>query len=265
MMIKRYLILALLLLPILVCNGQILNIEQHRLAKDSTKTFLLKTTGALNLYNRSAADNSPVNLFGYNFKLNSILYPKEHAYILISQFDYLRINDSDFLNFGFVHFRTDFFRKSKVNPEIFAQYSYDNFRGLFPRWVFGGSMRHKFINETKARLIMGVGAFYEREVWQYPGEDFKVATSFVKPSTYLSTHITLNDYLSLNGVFYYQVGFDKSAGVLRNRTNGNIDFNSKITNRLSFNNSFEFAFEDKPIVPITRFIFNLRTGFSFDL
>jgi hypothetical protein len=263
-MIKSIGIALLFLFTVFTSQSQILNIEQHRLAKDTTKTFILKSTGGLNIFNRSAAESSPVNLFGYNFKVNSILYPKKHAYIFISQFDYLRINDNDFLNFGFAHFRTDFFRKRKVNPEVFAQYSFDNFRGLFPRWVFGASMRHKFINEPKARLIMGIGAFYEREVWQHPGEDFKISTNFVKPSTYLSTHITLNDYLSLNGVFYYQVGFDKSIGGLRNRTNGNIDINSKITDRLSFNNSFEFAFEDKPIVPITRFIFNIRTGFSLD-
>jgi hypothetical protein len=91
---SRFLTLILIYLP-LIASSQILNIERNRLEKDSTKVFLFKTTAGLSMYNRSAAENAPVNLLGYNVDVNAIYYPNQHAYLLLSKFDYLKINDND--------------------------------------------------------------------------------------------------------------------------------------------------------------------------
>ncbi|WP_245189613.1 hypothetical protein [Lunatimonas salinarum] len=93
--------------------GQILNIERLRMEKDTARHFQFKTTFGLNVYNRSAGVDDPVNLFGYNLDVNAIYYPNEHAYVFVSNFGYLKINDEDFLNFGFVHSRVNFLRDRK--------------------------------------------------------------------------------------------------------------------------------------------------------
>lgn len=51
--------------------SQILNIERYRLEKDSSKNFLAKVTAGVNAYNRSAAAEDPVNLFGYKWDINT--------------------------------------------------------------------------------------------------------------------------------------------------------------------------------------------------
>ncbi len=226
---------------------------------------MLKATLGLNVFNRSAAENQPVNLFGYNVNVNAIAYPGQHAYIFVSRFDYLRINENDFLNFGFVHGRANFLRDRQINYETFGQYSYDNFRRLNPRWVVGGAVRHHLIREEKITLTVGVGGIYEFERWQHPFTDEFVEVSFLKSSNYFTLRATLNEFVDFNTVNYYQVGYDQAAGVWRHRLNGSLNVNTKITSRFSLTNAFDISYEDKPIIPITRLIYSFRAGMSVDL
>ena len=96
-------------------HSQILNIERYRIKSDTSKALVVKATAGLNVFNRSAAADAPVNLFGYKWDINSMYHPGKHAYIFVSNFDYLRINDSDFLNFGLIHGRTVFNYDNKKN------------------------------------------------------------------------------------------------------------------------------------------------------
>lgn len=244
--------------------SQILNIERYRLKGDTTKTFIVKATAGLNVYNRSAAEDAPVNLFGYKWDINSMYHPGKHSYILVSNFDYLKINDADFLNFGLIHARTVFNYEEKKNIEAFVQYSFDNFRGLAPRWIAGGTLRTKVVDSKRLTLILGLGALYENETWFHPFDENFINVQFGKSSNYFSIRWTINEYVDFNTVTYYQVGYDRSIQAFRNRVNGNFNLNTKITDRFSFNNNFNFSFEDRPIVPITPFIFAFNTGISFD-
>ena len=97
--------------------GQVLNIERLRLERDTTTSFKSKITAGMNIYNRSSAANEPVNLFGYNIDVNTLYYPGKHAFMGLAKFDYLKVNNEDFLNFGFVHFRVNYFRKNPINFE----------------------------------------------------------------------------------------------------------------------------------------------------
>jgi len=234
------------------------------LEKDSTKNLLVKATASLSLYNRSAAAEDPVNLFGYKWDINSMYHTGKHALILVSNFDYLRINDNDFLNFGLIHGRAIYNFEKKLNFETFIQYSFDNFRGLAPRWIFGGTFRNKLVDSDKITFVLGLGALYENETWFHPFEENFVEVDFIKSSNYVSFRWTVNEYVDMNMVNYYQVGYDRTIEALRNRISGTINLNTKISDRFSFNNSFEYSYEDKPIVPITKFIFALRSGISFD-
>lgn len=241
-------------------EAQILNIERHRLKEDSTKNFLMNAKIGMALNNRSAAETDPVELFGFNSSLNAIYRTENHGYILVGQSDYLRINENTFLNFGYVHFRVNFLRERKVNYEAFTQASYDNFRGLDPRVVLGGGVRLKLLESDKSDIIAGLGGFYESEKWLNPITDQFVEVEFMKVSTYISYRQEVAENVDFNAVVYYQTGYDRSLKDYRHRVSGSINLNTRITKKLSFNNSFEWGYEDKPIVPITRFIYALRMG-----
>jgi hypothetical protein len=191
-------------------------------------------------------------------------HPGKHAYIFVSNFDYLRINQEDFLNFGLIHGRTVFNYEEKNNIETFVQYSFDNFRGLAPRWIAGGTFRTKGVESDRLTLILGLGGLYENETWEHPLYRGNVKVAFIKSSNYVSLRLSINDYVDFNVVSYYQFGYDQSINAIRNRVNGNLNLNTKITDRFSFTNSFNFSYEDKPIVPHYAFIFAFNTGISFD-
>lgn len=246
-------------------QAQILNIERHRLVSDTTNSFLMNGKVSMAINNRSAAEDEPVNLFGINTAVNAIYRTEKHGYIFIGQTDYLSINENDFLNFGFAHFRVNFFRDRKVNYEAFTQASYDNFRGLDPRLVAGGSVRLRLLKTDKAGLTAGLGGFYENETWTHPETGNRVQVEFFKASTYLSVRRSIGEQVDFNAVVYYQTGYDNRINDMRHRVSGNFNLNTKITERLSLNNSFEMSYEDKPIVPITKFIYALRTGLLFSI
>lgn len=245
-------------------EAQILNIEKARQTSDTTKDFKMKATAGVNLYNRTAAEDAPVKLLAWNFDINALYYPGQHAYMAISRADYLRNNGVNTLNFGFVHLRANFFRERKINYEAFTQYSYDSNRGLDPRMLAGGGIRHYVIRSEKVNLILGIGGFYEKERWVHPTTKEEVNARMLKSSNYLTFYYTLSEHTDFNMVMYYQVGKDRTIGEYRHRWNGTTNLNSRLTQRLGLTTSFEFAYEDKPIIPITKLVYALRTGLSYN-
>jgi hypothetical protein len=262
-MLKNLLLLFLFTAPLLA-QSQILNIEKLRLEKDTAKNFMVKATLGLNSNNRSAAKTEPVHLFSYNFDINALFYPEEHGYIFVSKIDYLKVNEEGVLNFGYVHGRANFLRDNQVNYETFIQYSFDNHRGLDPRWIFGGALRFNLIKSEKTSLVLGIGGMYEYEKWQHPLNTEVVETSLPKNSNYLSFRTVINKYVDLNLMNYYQVGYDKSVEGFRNRISSSVVLNAKLTDRFSLTSTFDLAYEDKPVVPITKMIYTLKTGVSVD-
>lgn len=245
--------------------SQILNLEKYRADGDTLKNYAVNFNGSLNANNRSAAEDNPVNLFGYNFSLSGIYTPNKHGYILIAHRNFLRINEDPFINFGYVHARINFYRKNDLNFETFVQFSDDNFRGLNPRIISGGALRYRFIDTDKSELLLGLGSFFEFERWLNPITENIEEVKFIKSTNNIVFRHSFNDDISVNGVFYYQVGYDNSISRFRNRYSSDLNFNSKITERLSFTTQFEFSYEDRPIVPITPFIFSIRFGIGIDL
>jgi hypothetical protein len=225
-----------------ISEAQILNIERLRMEKDTAKHFQFKTTFRLNVFNRSAGADDPVNLFGYNLDVNAIYYPNRHAYVFVSNFDYLKINNSDFLNFGFIHGRINFNREDKINYETYLQYSFDNFRGLDPRLLVGGSVRISMIKSERVDFILGLGGLQEWETWQHPYSEEVVQVSLLKSSNYLSLRATLNEYVDVNLVNYYQVGYDRDISDFRQRINSSTIINTKISARFSLTNSFDISY-----------------------
>jgi len=259
--------LSFILLQILLCfsivsQAQILNVEKSRLESDSSNYFAGNVSVSASLYNRSAAASDPVNLLGFN--LNSNVYYKsvKHQYNFITQIDYLRINENPFLNTGFFHFRAHFFTKEMLSMEAYTQYQYDNFRQLRPRNIVGLNARQKIFQNTGSTMYGGVGPMFESETWVHPFTDEQVQLSLVKLNSYLSYRAKLGESFDLNTVVYYQTGYDRNIGNFRNRINVMTNILARMTKRLSFTFSFNIQYEDRPVVPVTPLIYDIRNGIA---
>ncbi|HLW19216.1 MAG TPA: DUF481 domain-containing protein [Cyclobacteriaceae bacterium] len=263
-MFRNLLISFLFIFPSLL-SAQILNMEKLRLEQDTAKSLLAKAVIGLTANNRSGAEDEPAHLFAFNFDVNLMHYPGKHAYILVSKFDYLRVNEEGVMNYGYFHGRSNFLRERKFNYETFVQYSFDNARGLDTRWIVGGGLRHDLFKTDKTTLLIGIGGMFETEKWRYPKTERLVQKELFKSSNYLSFQSAVNEYIDLNLVNYYQTGYDADIEGFRNRLTVSLILNAKLTDRLSLTNSFDLAYEDKPIIPITKLIYTLKTGISINL
>src|SRR5690606_38067598 len=154
-MLKNLLLLILILITPALLHAQILNMEKLRMEQDTAKNLLAKTTIGLTANNRSGAEDEPAHLFAFNLDVNLMYYPGKHAYILVSKFDYLKVNQEGLMNFGYLHARSNFLRERKFNYETFIQYSFDNARGLDNRWIYGGGLRHDIFKTDKTTFLIG--------------------------------------------------------------------------------------------------------------
>jgi len=169
------------------------------------------------------------------------------------------------LNFGFAHLRGHLYHEGATSVEIYGQYSYDNFRGLDPRMLLGANIRQTLTSSESVELTAGVGPMYEWERWQHPNTDVIQEVSFLKLNTFLVVRKSISEWVDLNAITYYQVGYDNDISALRHRWSGTVNINTRLSKRWSLNNAFQYSYEDKPIVPITKFIFDWRVGLSIDL
>ncbi|PTB97521.1 DUF481 domain-containing protein [Marivirga lumbricoides] len=225
----------------------------------------MKLSAELTAYNRSAEADNPANYLGYSLNFNSLYYPNQHAYTLLGQFDYVKLNDANVVNYGYLHTRVNFLRKRVLSYEIFFQYSYDDFRGLNPRWLTGADVRIRLFEGEKTSVVISTGIMHEYEKWRVPVSEREVEANFIKSTNYLSIRHTFNELIDFNMIGYYQTGYDKEVDLFRNRLSSSIILNSKLTQSLSWKNSFDISYEDEPIVPITKLIYTFKTGISLDI
>ncbi|MBX2946291.1 MAG: DUF481 domain-containing protein [Cyclobacteriaceae bacterium] len=252
---------------VLLCShmavAQILNIEKSVLDRDTTKKFIGNINGNLLLYNRSAAADEPVEFFGFDFRSSIAWFPGKHRLSSISRIDYLKINEDPFLNTGYQHFRFDFRKDRKVHPEIFAQYQYDNFRGLDPRLLVGTGMRHRLYRDEHFTLIFSVGIMYESEKWTHPKTEEIIPIAFWKSTNYLVFRIKISEWADFNSIQYYQTAYDPGIEAFRHRYSTDVNLNTKLTARLQWTTSFILSFENRPIVPIVRTIYRFSNGITY--
>tara|TARA_R110002096_G_scaffold378222_7_gene572177 strand:- start:49770 stop:50561 length:792 start_codon:yes stop_codon:yes gene_type:complete len=242
-------------------EAQILNVQKSDLQKDSTK-FKGNITSSLSTYNRSAAVDEPVELFGFEFQSGFAFFFKNSRLTLLNKFDYLKINDDPFLNTGYQHVRYNLFEDELFHPEVFGQIQYDNFRGLFPRILGGMGFRYDFIENDKLSMFSGFGVMYEYEKWSLPNSNLFIEVDFLKSTNYLGWRWNISESFDANMIAYFQTAYDQSASVWRNRYSFEVNLNSKINKRFNITNSFSLGHEDQPIVPITKTIYNFTTGLN---
>lgn len=247
-------------------QSQILNIEKSRYRNDTTHFFYTDMNASFRAYNRTAASDNPIDFFSINGNLDVAYFSEKNTLLWLNRLSYLDINSNPFNSTGYSHLRFTINSPKVVSYELFGQGQYDILRGLDHRLLGGGGIRLRILENKKVLLFLGIGGMFEQEKWQNPAEEgVSVTTDYLKSSNYFSTRIELQPYIHFNLIAYYQVGYDNAEQVARHRINTDTNLEFKISKILSFRVSLFTAFENAPVVPITKFTYSISNGLSIKL
>ena len=246
-------------------RAQVLNVEKSRLNTDSSNYFVGSLGLLLNANNQSIdSDGEAVSFIG--LKLNSDLgyISKLNSYLLLSQFNYTATSSQAINSTGYGHFRINFLRSHKLSYETFTQLQYDQGRGMGIRWLGGGGIRYNFLQQDKISMYLGLGGMYEEETWEVPGETtIRRTLKIWKSTNYVSTRVVFNKNVNLNLITYYQTGYDFDREFFRHRINADININANILSKLALTTSLFGSYENRPVVPISKFVYSVSNGVIF--
>jgi hypothetical protein len=242
-------------------SGQILNIEKSRIPEDSLKKLVGNIGANFSLNNRSATQNEKVLFIGLTGNMNIGYFAPKNAYLFFGAINYTSFTGAQTISTGYAHFRINFNRKKKLSTETFAQIQYDESRGMAYRALGGAGLRLNIHKTKNVDIYIGTGAMWETEEWSDPNKsDSVIVKSIPKSSSYFSFKANLNPNTTFNCINYYQVGYDEQQKVIRHRIFVDATLTFLITKHLSFINTFNAGYEDKPIVPIQKFVYTLSNG-----
>lgn len=248
-------------------NAQILNIERSRVEQDSANYMTGKAGLNFSMFNRNAGKNNPNNFLQLTFNSDVAYIAVRHSYLLLTYYNYLLINYDNkeqrntLASNGYAHFRINLYQQQRFSYELFTQLQSDKARGLELRTLAGAGVRYAILRKPKNNLYFGTGVMHEFEKWQSPDEtEGIIKSNLPKLTNYISNKAVLNDHVTNEAIVYYQTGYDNSINAFRNRVSGDMNLVVKLNSTLSFRTGFNCTFEDKPVVPVTRFVYALTNG-----
>jgi hypothetical protein len=253
-----------LILPV-SAYAQILNVEKIRLEYPEDKVVFGNIGTNLSYSNRSANLQTPVRVATGGLTSDIGYFSDNHLFMLINNYQLLFVNDARLVNFGYTHFRTQFFQKNPLSFEVFTQYQYDQARGLQTRLLGGAGPRWRLLKTDAWNIAVGTGLMYEGEDWRDP----LVATAqtinarYLKSTNYLAFRYAINENVDANMVVYYQVGYDRDYDQTLHRVSSDLNLSVKLVEKLSLTVAVNAAWESHPIVPIIPFIFAITNGVKY--
>lgn len=258
----KYISLPLFLFFLLPsAEGQILNVEKARVERDSANYFTGKLGVNLNLFNRPVGGEGETDHFlGITLNGNLGYVSEENTYLLLGSYNYVRLRGQTQVETGFVHGRVTFGRKGRLAYETYGQLQYDYNRGLEQRALVGAGIRYRLVQQENFRMNLGTGLMQEYERWRNIRENRYLEKNMPKLSSYVSVRLPLNPYLELSSIHYYQVGYDRPAQMARHRFSGDFSVIMKINARFQLITNFTHTYENRPVVRIPKYLYNLTNG-----
>ncbi|QCR22192.1 DUF481 domain-containing protein [Pontibacter sp. SGAir0037] len=264
---RTFLFTILFILLSTTVKSQILNIERARISKDTTHYWTGKGGVDFSMFNRNAGKDNPNNYLSLTLNADIAYISKYHAYMLFNNLNYVLINYTSreerntVANNGFTHFRVNLWHRRKLTYELYTQYQYDDARGLNMRLLNGGGVRYTLRHTDKVSFFVGSGFMWEREEWRDPEVEGLVRVSDLpKSSNYFSARAKFSEAVGLNSIVYFQTGYDHLIDAFRNRVSGDVSLNTQLSKHLTMRTGFNCTFENRPIVPVTNFIYSITNG-----
>lgn len=260
----RKITLFILLILSIKTNAQILKVNKGELDADSSNYFIGNINIDFNMNNRSSSADQDITFVGFNGKSDLVYLGNKHAYILINNLNYFKSTGGPLISTGYSHFRVNFLRKQKLSYESFTQIQYDDGRKMPLRRLLGGGMRYEIFDTENSQMHSGTGIMFEYEEWENTEPDILIIREIWKNSSYIAFDTNINETVQFNGIAYFQGGMDAESNLFRTRFSGDVSLSFELTNNLSFNTSFTFQYEDRPIIMINNWVYSLTNGLKWE-
>lgn len=239
-----------------VASSQLLFPESFVVIFDSTKVFKGSVAPSLEIKTQKQLYIEITNRADMAFKF------KNHGITLANKFELTRDGDETILSGGFIYGKFKTFYDNPFVLEHYVQYQWAEARGLERKYAIGSNLRYKLLKSNKGGAFVGMGPFFEHEVWGYRGvpdgrlptnTDGIIANKW-KLNFYISTKRELSEKIRFEGAIYFQDDFESLFNAPR--WAGNIGFSYSITRNVAFAVNFLTIYDYDPLVPIDKLWIN---------
>lgn len=198
------------------------------------------------------------DIYQLNNKLR-VQYAKErHLFFILSQLDFVKAGDDDFLNHGYEHMRYNFTldtHKQHFVLEAFRQSQFNRIQLIRLRSLYGAGIRVNAIQKDSLMLIFGVTPMAEFELLTDNTEN-----KAVRLSNYLAVDYQMNETFGINAIIYYQPSM---SWIRDQRTSIETGIRLKINSHLNYIMSYSMIYDEFPPEGIPRNNWNIKNGLRF--
>lgn len=257
----HYILACFFLICTLTTKAQILKVNKGAATIDSSRFYSGEITLDFAINNRNSKANEQIIFTQFRQKGDVSYTSEKHIYYLIDDIRYFQSTGGPLQSTGYGHARANFFRKKRLSYELFAQGQYDQGRNLDARFLAGGGLRYRILEQ----MAFGIGAMLEQEEWEPITDDGNIIKEITKLNIYLTGKIRLSEKASLSLTGYYQVGYDTKDELWRNRVSVDASLDIFLARRFGLSMGYSLAYEDRPIIAISKSVYLFGTGIKYRL
>ncbi len=243
-------LLIILFLLTSAAQAQIVNIENQRL--QAKENGWLGSIGLNMTYIKNTRE-----IWQIGSRVRVQYHQDKHTALWLSELNFVKAGQSDFLNNGFEHLRYNYelTDSGRLVVEAFRQMQYNKVQKIKLRSLFGAGFRYNVIDRDSAQVNLGLHAMYEFE--ELSNEE---SNRHFRMSSYLSFDFQFNKNLGINSITYYQPDI---ANFTDFRMSNETSLRTKITEKLDLKVIFRVTYDEKPPEGVPQNTVYLMNGVVF--
>lgn len=263
----KYLVLLTLLFNTILCSAQVTNIDRASQDTSIPKVFSMQVSATIDM------DEQKNNVFDEDANMELAWQTTKNTLIFggVSEIASSGPNNS-ILNSGMLQFRDRILPHKLFHLEPFAQYQFDEVKGLKHRYLGGMNLRSVIKDKGTFRMFAATGMMYEYEDWDYNGviytTDVKpnlpdIINKKVKSTSYARFSQIISKSSDISLVIFYQA--QPEFFFKQHRIAEFCQFNFALSDHFSLTLEFDSIYDTDPVVPIKKFYFSFNEGLTFRL
>ena len=240
----------ILLFTATVSQAQVVNIEKKRVG---SKVGLQGDIDFSLSFNKNVTE-----IFQSKNSVKLQYYHKQHLFLFLNDYSFIRADNKNYVNDGFQHFRYNYnFKKlERLTYELFTQHQFNSIRKVQRRYLIGTGPRIAIADTGNFRLYLGPLFIYENEKII----DDTMRSEKIRMSAYISAQYAINESLSFSFVTYYQPHLSHFANY---RLTTETFLKIRLINRLAVKLIFETIYDTRPPATIPGMMYALNTGLNY--
>ena len=232
---------------------QIVNIESQR----SNAADTIGWNGQANAGFTIKDNGKNIMTIESNLRLEHI--KGRHLFLAITDFNFGKVDNSDFQNDGFQHFRYNYTIKHRFVWEAFTQLQYNERINLKVRYLLGSGPRFGIIHKDPFYVYAGILYMYEYDEEVQGEPEVKIFHRDHRMSSYLSLSLKPLNNLAIYSTSYYQPVLTNFKDL---RLSSKTTVLIKITDKLNFSSSFNISYDSRAPEGIQSTIYGFSNGLS---